>query len=137
MDALNVQVSSDATTITGRNDLVLTKVASDATITAIPGEDGNNITVTAGTAASFTPAAGTYAYVYDATPDPAPAAAYFYSAESSSTKPADWTTAGVWYKNQDGVTAVADEDWVANKIFYKKYTNQNKVYGVKVIKVVE
>ena len=136
MDALNVQVSSDATTITGRNDLVLTKVASDATITAIPGEDGNNITVTAGTAASFTPAAGTYAYVYDATPDPAPAAAYFYSAESSSTKPSDWTTAGVWYKDQDGVTAVADEDWVANKIFYKKYTNQNKVYGVKVIKVV-
>ena len=138
MDALNVQVSSTETTITGRNELVLTKVASDATITTIPGEDGNNITVTAGTAASFTPAAaGTYAYVYDATPDPAPAYTHFYSAESSTTKPTDWTTTGVWYKDQDGVTAVADEDWIANKIFYKKYTNQNKVYGVKVIKVVE
>lgn len=135
MDALNIQVSSDATTITGRNGLVLTKAESDATITTIPGEDGNSITVTAGTAASFTPAAGTYAYVYDATPSPAPAATYIYSAESSTTKPTDWTTSGVWYKDQDGLNAVADEDWVANKIFYKKYTNQNKVYGVKVIKV--
>ena len=115
----------------------MTKVASDATITTIPGEDGNNITVTAGTAASFTPTAGTYAYVYDATPDPAPASTHFYSAESSTTKPTDWTTSGVWYKDQDGLNAVADEDWVANKIFYKKYTNLNKVYGVKVIKVVE
>lgn len=137
MDALNIQVSSDATTITGRNGLVLTKAESNATITTIPGEDGNNITITAGTAASFTPAAGTYAYVYDATPDPAPASTHFYSAESSTTKPTDWTTSGVWYKDQDGLNAVADEDWVANKIFYKKYTNQNKVYGVKVIKVVE
>lgn len=137
MDALNIQVSSTETAITGRNELVLTKVASDATITTIPGEDGNNITVTAGTAASFTPTAGTYAYVYDATPDPAPASTHFYSAESSTTKPTDWTTSGVWYKDQDGLNAVADEDWVANKIFYKKYTNLNKVYGVKVIKVVE
>ena len=137
MDALNIQVSSTETAITGRNALVLTKVASDATITTIPGEDDNNISVTAGTAASFTPAAGTYAYVYDATPYPAPASTYFYSAESSSTKPADWTTSGVWYKDPDGVNAVADDDWVADKIFYKKYTNLNKVYGVKVIKVVE
>ena len=138
MDALNVQVSSTETTITGRNELVLTKVASDATITTIPGEDGNNITVTAGTAASFTPAAaGTYAYVYDATPDPAPASTHFYSAESSTTKPTDWATTGTWYKDPDGVNAVADDDWVADKIFYKKYTNLNKVYGVKVIKVVE
>ena len=137
MDALNVQVSSTETAITGRNGLVLTKVESDATITTIPGEDGNNITVTAGTAASFTPAAGTYAYVYDATPDPAPDATYFYSAESSTTKPTDWTKTGVWYKDQDGLNAVADADWVANKIFYKKYTNLNKVYAVKVIKVVD
>lgn len=137
MDALNIQVSSDATTITGRNGLVLTKAESDATITTIPGEDGNSITITAGTAASFTPAAGTYAYVYDATPSPAPASTHFYSAESSTTKPADWATADTWYKDPDGVNAVVDGDWVANKIFYKKYTNQNKVYGVKVIKVVE
>ena len=138
MDALNIQVSSDATTITGRNGLVLTKATSDATITTIPGEDGNNITVATKTAASFTPAAGTYAYVYDATPtSPAPAATYIYSAESSSTKPTDWTTAGTWYKDPNGVNAVADGDWVADKVFYKRYTNLNKVYGVKIIKVVE
>ena len=144
MDALNIQVSSDETTITGRNGLVLTKETSNATITTIPGEDGNNITVTPKTAASFTPVAPTspatvkyYAYVYDATPDPAPDATYIYSAESSSTKPADWTTTGTWYKDPDGVNAVAEGDWVANTIFYKKYTNLNKVYGVKIIKVVE
>ena len=137
MDALNIRVSSTETAITGRNALVLTKAESNATITTIPGEDDNNISVTAGTAASFTPAAGTYAYVYDATPDPAPASTYFYSAESSTTKPTDWTTTGTWYKDPDGVNAVVDDDWLANKIFYKKYTNLNKVYGVKVIKVVE
>ena len=143
MDALNIQVSSDETTITGRNGLVLTKATSNATITTIPGEDGNDITVTAKTAASFTPVAPTspatvnyYAYVYDATPSPAPAATYIYSAESSSTKPTDWTTAGTWYKDPNGVNAVADGDWVADKVFYKRYTNLNKVYGVKVIKVV-
>ncbi len=144
MDALNVQVSSTETTITGRNGLVLTKAESNATITTIPGEDGNNITVAAGTAASFTPVAPTspatvkyYAYVYDATPaDPAPTPTYFYSAESSTTKPTDWTTTGVWYKDQDGLNPVAEGDWIADKIFYKKYTNLNKVYGVKVIKVV-
>lgn len=143
MDALNIQVSSTETTITGRNGLVLTKATSDATIEAIPGEDGNNITVTAGTAASFTPVAPTspatdnyYAYVYDATPAEAPTATYIYSAESSSTKPADWTTADTWYKDPNGANAVAEGDWEADKVFYKRYTNLNKVYGVKVIKVV-
>ena len=135
MDALNVQVSSTETTITGRNELVLTKVASDATITTIPGEDGNNITVTAGTAASFTPVAGTYAYVYDATPAEAPAASYYYSAEALTTEPSDWATAGVWYADPNGATA-APATFAAGT-YYKKYTNQNKVYGVKVIKVVD
>lgn len=135
MDALNIRVSSTETAITGRNELVLTKAESDATITTIPGEDNNNISVTAGTAASFTPAAGTYAYVYDTGTDNDDTP--IYSAESSTTKPTDWTTPGTWYKDPDGVNAVVDGDWVANKIFYKKYINLNKVYGVKVIKVVE
>ena len=137
IDALNIQVSSTETAITGRNGLVLTKAESVATITTIPGEDGNNITVIKGTAASFTPAAGTYAYVYDATPAEAPAATYIYSAESRDSKPSDWTTANTWYKDPNGAEAVVEEDWVANKIFYKKYTNLNKVYAVKVIKVVD
>ena len=135
MDALNIQAASTETTITGRNGLVLTEATSDATITTVPGADGNNITVTAGTAAKFTATAGTtYAYVYDATPTPAPASSYYYSAEKPATKPTDWGTA--WYKDPNGSTPVAEEDWAADKVFYKKYTNLNKVYGVKVIKVV-
>ena len=142
MDALNIQVSSTETTITGRNDLVLTKANSNATITTIPGEDGNNITVAAGTAASFDPAAPTspatvkyYAYVYDATPSPAPAASYYYSANALTTEPTDWSTAGVWYADPNGATT-APATFAAGT-YYKKYTNLNKVYGVKVIKVVD
>lgn len=62
--ALIHQAAADATTITGKNGIVLTKVASDAAITAISGEDGNDITVTAGTAAKFAATTNTYAYVY-------------------------------------------------------------------------
>lgn len=65
LDALSIQTASDANTITGRNGLVLTKAESNATITTIPGEDGSNIGVTAGQAASFAATVGTYAYVYD------------------------------------------------------------------------
>jgi len=134
MDALNIQTASDATTITGRNSLVLTKATSDATITAVPGADGNDITVAAGTAAKFTSAAGTYAYVYDATPAEAPAASYYYSANALTTEPTDWATAGVWYADPNGATP-APATFAAGT-YYQKYTNLNKVYGVKVIKVV-
>ena len=65
LNALSIQTSTTENTITGRNGLVLTEATSNATITAIPGVDGNNITVTAGQAASFAANAGDYAYVYD------------------------------------------------------------------------
>lgn len=133
MDALNIQAASDANTITGRNGLVLTKATSDATITAVPGEDGSDITVTAGTAAQFAATANTYAYVYDATPSPAPAASYYYSAEALTSAPTDWGTAGVWYADPNGATAAPTT--FAAGTYYKKYTNLNNVYGVKVIKV--
>ena len=142
MDALNINVSSTGTplVVTGRNGWVLTDATTtasvDATITAVPGPDGNDIDVDTKTAAKFTPVAGkTYAYVYDATPTPAPDASYYYSAEKSTSGPSDWTTANTWYKDPNGAEAVAEEDWAADKVFYKKYTNHNKVYGVKVIKV--
>jgi hypothetical protein len=133
MDALNIQASTGTGTITGRNGLVLTEATSDATITTVPGADGNNITVAAGEAAKFTAAAGTYAYVYDATPDPAPAASNYYSANALTTEPTDWSTTGVWYADPNGATA-APATFAAGT-YYKKYTNLNKVYGVKVIKV--
>jgi hypothetical protein len=83
LDALNIQMPTAASgyDITGRNDLSLKEETSDATIVAVPGADGNNITVAAGTAAKFTPAAGTYAYVYDTDT---------YAGDYYPVKPADW-----------------------------------------------
>lgn len=136
MDALNIQIATPASgyDITGRNSLSLKLGTADATITAVPGADGNNITVAAGSAAKFTGAASTtYAYVYDATPATAPAASYYYSAEALTTEPTDWATAGVWYADPNG--AAAAPATFAAGTYYKKYTNLNKVYGVKVIKV--
>lgn len=68
IDALNIEPSTVGTTTTGRNGIALTTASSDATIENIVGPDGNNITVDAHSAASFTPAsAATYAYVYKLT----------------------------------------------------------------------
>ena len=82
LDALSIQVAAaSGYDVTGRNGLSLKEETSDATIVAVPGPDGNNITVTAGTAAEFTPAAGTYAYVYDTDT---------YAGDYYPVKPADW-----------------------------------------------
>ena len=62
---------------------------------------------------------------------------YIYTAVSftgSETKPSDWTTA--YFKDPNGTTAVVDGDFAAGT-FYKKYTVNHKVYGVKIIKVVD
>ena len=138
MDALNIQASTGTGTITGRNGLTLTEATSDATITAITGEDGNNITVAAGSAAKFTASANTYAYVYDATTG-TPTATNIYSAvnfAAGDTEPADW--AGNYWDNPNGTgTAVTSFDSSSAITYYRRYTNNNKVYGVKVIKVVD
>ena len=132
MDALNIQASTSGNDITGRNgwELKRASITVDG-ITAIPGVDGNDITVVEGTAVKFAATAGTYAFVYDYTGG-VPAATYFYSAETLSSEPADWTTAGVWYKDPNGATAVGA---YADGTYYKKYTNLNHTMGVKVIKV--
>lgn len=179
MDALNITESAGV----GRNGITLTAATLKAA-TTIPGEDGNDITPTSGSAAQFTPAAPEetatvkyYAYVYDTetwngtkvhlTTTPADFTttyysdaacttlctgtipdgggdyyqkeSYIYSAVkmTSDTAPTDWTTEGVWWKDSNGGTAV--EAWNAannGKTFYKRYTVNGKVYGVKVIKVV-
>ena len=128
MDALNIQAASDANTITGRNGLVLTKANSDATITTVPGADGNNITVTAGSAAKFTGATGYYAYVYYTGTDAADKD--FTTAVALTTEPSDFTTA---YYTDEACTTLATTFTAGT--YYQKYTNLNKVYGVKVIKV--
>lgn len=174
LDALNII----ETGTTGRNGITLTAETSTATITTIPGEDGNNISVNAGEAAEFTPVAPTspatvkyYAYVYDtgeytgeyyatvptgwptgyytdakcttnATGDFAAGTyykntpTYIYTAVNTTSQPDDWATAGVWYKDPDGTQPANGTAW-ASGYYYKKYTVNHKVYGVKVIKVVE
>lgn len=215
MDALSIQKSATGTplVITGRNGLTLTDATTtanvDATITAIPGVDGNDITpITAGTAAMFTGAAnttyaytfdtGTYAGVYLATaPTDWPTNYYtnndlqtaattfsagtYYKATSEirsyvelTSVPDDWnSSANVYYRDEACTTPLNSDfttqivlssepaDWVASsenvyfsdaacttpvttayadgtyykKGFYRKYTVDNKIYGVKVIKV--
>ncbi len=128
MDALNIQSASTETTITGRNGLVLTKTTSDASITAIPGADGNDITVTAKTAAKFTATASTkYAYVYSVSTG---TATTYTTAVTLSSEPTDFKTA---YYTDEACTTLATT--FAAGIYYQKYTNNNNVYGVKVIKV--
>lgn len=173
LDALNII----ETGTTGRNGITLTAETSTATITTIPGEDGN-ISVNAGEAAEFTPVAPTspatvkyYAYVYDtgeytgeyyataptgfptgyytdakcttnATGDFAAGtyykntSTYIYTAVNTTSQPDDWATAGVWYKDPDGTQPANGTAW-ASGYYYKKYTVNHKVYGVKVIKVVD
>lgn len=129
MDALNIQESTTATSVTGRNGLTLTKATIANDITTIVGPDGNNIAVTAGTAAKFTPAAGNYAYVYmvedkDDT--------NIFTAVSFASEPDDWSDA-LYFEDPTGTTPASG--FVANKTYYKKYVDLNTVYSVKVIKV--
>ena len=129
MDALNIQESTTATSVTGRNGLTLTKATIANDITTIVGPDGNDIDVTAGTAAKFTPAAGNYAYVYmvedkDDT--------NIFTAVSFASEPDDWSDA-LYFEDPTGTTPASG--FVANKTYYKKYVDLNTVYSVKVIKV--
>jgi len=214
MDAISIQaysVANPPATIEGRNGLTLTNAASAVTltgITAIPGVDGNDITVANNTAAKITAAASTtYAFIYDtdeyngiylaeapagwptgyftdntlSTPATAPfAAGTFYKSTSEirsymelSAKPADWNnTTNVYYSDEDCTSMITGEyanpagasyteqpaDWPRNyyndaafntpsttwssgvtyyrkHACYKKFTVNNKIYGVKVIKV--
>ena len=134
-DALTIGASTTGSTTKGRNGIELTTVADkDATITTIPGVDGNNIDVIAKTAAKFTPAAGTYAFVYEITPDPAPAQTELHTAVTFAA--GTDLTGKDYYKDEackDPATGLAD----GKTVYYQKITNTNKTYAIKVIKVVE
>jgi len=132
MDALNMQESATNGVITGRNGWELTPATSVANFTTIPGVDGKDITVTAGTAASFTPAAGTYAYVYTVSTG-SPSEYYTNVTVAEGTNVGD----GSYFTQSNGTYTVcpAGTTAVAGTPYYKKYTNNNNVYGVKVIKV--
>ena len=137
MDALNIRASEGGTpfVITGRNGLTLTEFDFDATITEIPGEDGNDIDVTAGKAIKFTPdAAGTYAYVYQVSAGSnTPVVTTIYGGSA----PTDWKTDGTHdYYTDAACTIKATGDWSSTTKYYKQYFNKNNGYAVKVIKVV-
>lgn len=131
MDALNM--NNGATPLVGRNGLTLTAATSDATITAIPGVNGNNIVISAGQAASFTGAAGnTYAYVY--TVSDAADSEYNTTVKlTGASAPADFTTA--YYKDFECTTLCVATDYVDGGTYYQKLTNNNTTYAVKVIHV--
>ena len=67
--AMQMQDKDDAAehTIKGRSGLVLTEAESELTTTIEYGVDGNAINLTVGKALSFSPATGTYAFVYTKT----------------------------------------------------------------------
>lgn len=131
MDALNIRTSTgtgDPVVITGRNSLVLTEATADATITAIPRVDGNDVTVAAGEAASFNGTTGTYAYVYEVSDA---ADETFSTAVNVSTEPTGWPTG--YYMDFD-CTVGAPATFAAG-LYYTKITNNKTTYAVKVIKV--
>lgn len=132
--ATNVGATTVGAITTGRNGIELTVADKDATITTIPGIDGNNIDVTAKTAAKFTPAAGTYAFVYEITPTTAPASTELHTAV---TVAAGTDLTGKGYYKDEACTDPATGTTTTEKVYYQKITNTNKTYAIKVIKVVD
>ena len=150
MDALNIQASETSGTIVGRNGLTLTpateQVATgNATFGTIPGPDGNNIPdIAANTATRFLATAATYAYVYDTGTDNADSEIHSAVVFTASSQPADqdaWDDIKASYYSDEACTEAAPSTWTTltgeDKVtYYQKYTNLNKVYSVKVIRVV-
>lgn len=135
-DALTIgsTTNADNTTITGRNNITLTKAEMSTDITTIPGVDGNKITVAANTAAKFTAKAGTYAFVYETTPNPAKDPTVLHTAVTFDTE-TDLTGKG--YYTDEACDTLATGKSKTNTVYYQKITNTNKTYAIKVIKVVE
>lgn len=146
MDALNIRTSGDATTIVGRNGFTLTPATeqlatdyrsdgdNDATFSNIPGADGNGIPVAKNTATRFVASANTYAYVYYTGTDNADT--YYNSAVIFASEPSNWDTTYSNYYTDEACETPATSTYDPSITYYQKYTNLNKVYGVKVIRVV-
>lgn len=134
IDALQVVGSSSTTSTTGRNGVVLTKIETEKPLT-IPTEDGKTIKVDQNSVAKFTANATptTYAYVYKKSTG---TTSYILSAVE--IKEGTTITAGQneYYTHPSGEDkyAVAKDTPLTPGIYYKKYTNNNNVYGVKVVK---
>lgn len=135
IDALQIRTSDNtATTITGRNGIVLTPTTINNNITEIPTDDGKKVTVVAHTTAMFTADATptTYAYVYL---NEYGTESAIYTAVTFAAGHAPTAGANEYYLDPSGTTAVTESTPLeAGKTYYKKYKNNNNVYGVKVVK---
>lgn len=135
IDALQVRTSAGtedlADNVTGRNNLTLT-AATTTLPTTIPTEDGKDITVSANTVALLkSSSANTYAYVYFVKDDTDET--FVTAVKGDGTTKANTNE---YYTDYACETVVAENTTLdANTIYYKKYTNNKKVYGVKVVKV--
>ena len=135
IDALQVRTSAGtenlADNVTGRNNLTLT-VATTTLPTTIPTEDGRNIDVSDNSVALLTSStANTYAYVYFVKDDTDET--FVTAVKGDGTTKAK---ANEYYTDYDCKNVVAENTTLdSKKIYYKKYTNNKKVYGVKVVKV--
>ena len=131
-EALNIGATTVGTITTGRNGIALTTATSDATITSIEGPDGNNITVTAKTAASFTATANTtYAYVYTVSDAED---TFLTTAVTVAANTVD--NASGYYTDMNCTTpATLTDSYLAAGTYYQKVTNKNTTYAVKIIKV--
>lgn len=136
IDALQVRTSAGtenlADKVTGRNNLTLTAAATTLP-TTIPTEDGKGIPVSEYTVALLkSSSANTYAYVYYVKDDADETFITVVKGDGTTTTKAD-----EYYTDYDCKNVVAENTTLdANTIYYKKYTNNKKVYGVKVVKVV-
>lgn len=136
MNALNLRASEAGgkTYITGRNGLILNPESFDPTVTSIPLENGEDITVTAGTAAKFAATASKYyAFVYLVN-DAADTDVIYPVVLTGATAPADWLTTDNVYYSDATCTTHADIAYTAGT-YYRKYTDLNNTYAVKVIKI--
>lgn len=133
IDALQISASEDENTVTGRNDIVLTKVKTDI-VKEIPTEDGKTIEVGDNTTAKFTAnTAATYAYVYLKEAGKQSAIYTAVTIGEGTT-----ITAGneEYFEDPSGNTAVPNGTLLTvGTTYYKKYNNNNNTYGVKVVKI--
>lgn len=134
IDALQVIGATNGSVTTGRNGVKLTKLVTENPST-IPTEDGKTILVEPNTVAKFTANATptTYAYVYTkekGTPTYILSAVIIKEGESITADKNEYYT----NPSGDDQYVVEEGKVLTSGIYYKKYTNNNNVYGVKVVK---
>lgn len=133
IDALQVPTNTGDDVI-GRNGVKLTKVSTgvETTQTQIPTDDGKYVTVAANSTAKFTATATATIYTYVYLKETGTSSDIITAIVAQGTEVADENE---YYTDRDCTTAVTTGTTLStNTVYYKKYTNNNNVYGVKVIK---